>query len=105
MPRNNRVRRKVRRRDWFFAWTITMDGVERTIRWRNGKLSGDAALIAAFLEGAKHVPATIDPIPYSSGAGWRADPIVAQFILNRIGRAAHFDTNIPPPRWVEGRVY
>jgi len=89
----------------YFTWTIRVEGEDRTITWQNGKLSGDSALIAAFLEGAKHVRAIIDPIPYSSSAGWQADPIVAQYILSRIGLLIRAKTNIRPPRWVPGRVY
>lgn len=89
----------------YFTWTIRMGGAERTITWRDGTLSGDAFLIAVFLEYAKDVPGTIDPIPYSSAAGWQADSIVAQYILLQIGRPIRTRTNIPAPDWPEDVVY
>jgi hypothetical protein len=80
-------------------------GEDRTITWRDGRLSGDPVLIATFLMSAMDVPPTIDPWPYSSGRGWKADPLVAQWILLQIGPFVHEESNIRWPYWVDGRVY
>jgi hypothetical protein len=93
------------RRGRWLTMVITYRGEDRTITWRAGKLSGDPVLISAFLDGAEAVPGTIDPWPYSSGAGWRADPLVAQWIMLQIGPCVHQASNIRWPRWVKGRVY
>ncbi len=69
----------------WFTWTIRVRGADRTIKWRDGELSGDEWLIEMVHHGTGDVPPSIDPIPYSMADGWRANPFIAQFILGRIG--------------------
>lgn len=97
-------KRKARAPQWF-TWTMLAGGEEQSITWTDGVLTGDAELIGVFLEAAKHIPGTIDPWPYSTGQGWRADPMVAQWVLGRIGPLIHAKTNIRKPRGVRGRIY
>ncbi len=96
--------RKARPPQWF-TWTLLVGCSKQTITWTDGVLTGDAWLVAEFLEGAKHIPSTIDPWPYSTGGDWKGDWIVAQWVLNTIGMVMHTETNISPPQWVDGRIY
>lgn len=99
------ARRSRTRPPQWFTWIMLAGGEEQTITWTDGVLSGDGWLIAEFLEGAEFPPMTLHPIPYSPSGDWRADPIVAQNILMRIGSFIRFETNIPAPDRVEGRIY
>ncbi len=97
-------RRRARPPQWF-TWTMLAGGEEQSITWTDGVLTGDGWLIAEFLEGAQNPPTMLHPVPYSSCGDWRADPIVAENILMRIGGFIRRETNIRRTRWVEGRVY
>ncbi len=97
-------RQRTRNPEWF-TWTVWLRGAYRTITWRDSELSGDAVLIAAFLEDAEYIPAMIDPVPYDTDAGWKADPFVAQYVLRQYGRVLCRATNIRPMRRVPGRIY